>query len=733
MTPRAADSIPAAEATSGWRELALLVGIVCYLVAFYGAQPDRWPSLFIALLPDQVVSSWVGGDWGNFQVLDRLPIVAVALVILALAFCTGRLSLVAIRGDRGLTGLETIVFSTAVGLSEWSLLTLAIGLAGGLHGPWLHLAAGGVVGSWAIWKWRRSRSAESSPLAPREESSSSRSARGLHWPRGLLWLGLPFLLLILLGAMLPPWDFDVREYHLQVPKEWHQAGCIGFLPHNVYGNMPLGAELHALLAMVFMPGEQDWWWGALAGKTVIACFAPLTALGLLAAGRRFVSSWAGAVAALVYLSLPWVVHISQAGLVEGAVGCYLLLAVYAMAIWAGEDSATKWDASPTRPARARDLPSAVSLSTGPSVRSRLLLAGFLAGSAAACKYPAVLLVVAPLTVWAVFLHGRFRWQPAVLFLVAAFCGCGLWYAKNTALTGNPVYPLVFGGVTRTPERMTQWNRAHRVPPDEHGRRYSVPQAYAAVADFGWRNLWQSPLLVPLAAAALFCTRRRRLVLSLVAYFGFFMAVWWLATHRVDRFWVPVLPVLALLAGVGAAWSPSRFWRNTVTVLLLGGMAANLLFLLSGGVYDHRYLVSLERLRRDEPAEPSEPSRVHPLQRYLNDRAAAGDRVLLVGDAQPFDLELPALYNTCFDECLFESLMKDRTAAERQAALDRQQITYVLVDWSEIDRYRSPGNYGFPDYVTQKLVHEELVRDQRILQPIPLNVAPEQAELFQVVR
>jgi hypothetical protein len=371
--------------------------------------------------------------------------------------------------------------------------------------------------------------------------------------------------------------------------------------------------------------------------------------------------------------------------------------------------------------------------SGTAARGRLLLAGFLAGSAAACKYPALLLVVAPLSVWAMLAQGRFRWRPAALFLLAAFFGGGLWYAKNAALTGNPVYPLVFGGQTRTPERMAQWNRAHRVPPDEHGRCYSASQAYAAAADFGWRNLWQSPLLVPLAAAAFFCTRGRRLIVPLAAYAGFFLVVWWLATHRVDRFWVPVLPVVALLAGVGAAWSTSQLWLAAVTVLLLGGLAANLLFLLTGGVYDHRYLVSLERLRRDEPAEPGDLSRVHPLQRYVNDRAAAGGQVLLVGDAQPFDLELPAQYSTCFDECLLERLLKDRTAVQRRAALRRQQIKYVLVNWSEIDRYRSPGNYGFTDYVTKKLLREELVRDQRILRPVPLNIDPEGAELFEVVR
>ena len=63
----------------------------------------------------------------------------------------------------------------------------------------------------------------------------------------------------------------MREYHLQVPKEFYQQGQVGFLPHNAYGNMALGTEMLSLLAMVV---AGDWWVGALAGKTVIAMFAP---------------------------------------------------------------------------------------------------------------------------------------------------------------------------------------------------------------------------------------------------------------------------------------------------------------------------------------------------------------------------------------------------------------------------------------------------------------------------
>ena len=78
--------------------------------------------------------------------------------------------------------------------------------------------------------------------------------------------------ILVAGSLLPPWEFDVLEYHLQVPKEWLRSGRIAFLPHNVYGNMPLGAEMHALLAMVSIGGDDGWWRGAMVGKLIMTVF-----------------------------------------------------------------------------------------------------------------------------------------------------------------------------------------------------------------------------------------------------------------------------------------------------------------------------------------------------------------------------------------------------------------------------------------------------------------------------
>ena len=92
-----------------------------------------------------------------------------------------------------------------------------------------------------------------------------------------------------------------------------------------------------------------------------------------------------------------------------------------------------------------------------------------------------------------------------------------------------------------------------------------------------------------------------------------------------------------------------------------------------------------------------------------------------------------LYNTCFDDCQLELLLaKADTAQQRRDALSAVRVSHVYVQWSELDRYRSPGNYGYSPFVTRQLVRQELVERQQVLVPVPLGLDPERGELFAVV-
>lgn len=689
---------------------ALLAG---YLVLYSrthlaGTELSRFDLLrFRLLLPEQAAASWFGSP-ASFSLWDRVPIAALAALVMAMGWLVGRLLLALFRADRELTRWECVVFSCGVGLNTISLYVLAIGLAGCLSRAWLFAPLAGVLVAGAGWFWQR-RSAvagqrkSGSPPSPASamQALSMQDDQSADWQSadwqpadwlGWRWLalGAPFVLVILLGGMLPPIDFDVREYHLEAPKEFYQRGRIEFLPHNVYGNMPLGSEMLSLLAMVLVG---DWWVGALVGKTLIAAFAPLTALALVAMGRRFFSTTAGVVAAVLYLSVPWITLVSTSGLVEGVLAFYLLLSLYAVLLWRG--------------AREPGL---------------LALAGYCAGAAISCKYPAVLFVAAPLLI-AIAWSSRPRiGRPVAIFLLAIVAGCGLWFAKNWVLTGNPTYPLLyewFGGATRGIENNSRWQRVHS-PAD-----FDVRSLWAGVESALWKSDWISPVLVPLALMACLARRYRRGAAALAAYLAFVFAAWWCCTHRIDRFWIPVMPVAALLAGVGAAWSSSLAWRRIVLATLALGLGMSLLLVTGDKFGDNRFFVALDRLRSD-------PSRGRAWHCMLNEQMPPSYALLTVGDAAVFDLHMPVYYNTAFDDSMLELICQGRSPRKIAAELERLRISHIYVHWGELARYRRPGNYGgVPDFVTVDWF-AELVRQGVLAPPLRMVLIVNQ-EVYPVVR
>jgi hypothetical protein len=453
--------------------------------------------------------------------------------------------------------------------------------------------------------------------------------------------------------------------------------------------------------MALLPGDQSWWWGALVGKLLIAGFAPLTAMALFAAGKRFVNSTAGVVAALVYISTPWVAVVSMNGLIDGVLGCYSFLAIYAFAIW--------YEQAQTR-------------------SGLVLLSGWLAGSALACKYPAALFVVLPLGVAFAWPFGGLRLRPALLFILAVTAASGLWLGKNAVLADNPTYPLlysVFGGESRNEAKDAQWKKAHQVPPDKSGRRYSLSQAWSSITDVLGRSKWQSPLLVPFMALVFLSAATRKTASPWLLYAGYFLVCWWLLTHRIDRFWVPLLPVMSMLGGIGATWSTSRLWRRVLCAVLGAFLLANFVLICTPLVGRNEFFVSLQQLRTDPDF-----SQVSAAHRFLNEHVEGDSKVLLVGDAALFDLDVPALYSTCFDECVFEQMMKGKDQQQRRAALRDAGISHVFVNWAEIRRYRS--TYGFSNYVTRELIHDEFVTRQQLLRPIAVpNLEPANGEIFEV--
>jgi len=658
--------------------------------------------LTVVLLAPEVSSLLGGNDSAGWKFLpQRADIVGVALLILAGSWGMGGLALRLLnaRNPMALGKVERGICTFGLGLSLWSLTVLGLGLAGWLFQPLfigLLVVSAAIESALQTWDWR----------GKRQESRADFEPAG---GRELLLFSLavaPFITLAALAAMLPPFDFDVKEYHLGGPKEWFLDGRVHFLPHNVYTSFPALTEMLSLSAMVV---RGDWYRGALVGQLVLWFFLPLTAATVFAIGRRLFGTTAGLCGAAIYATTPWSYRIAVIAYAEGGLACFLALSFFA-AVFAAER------------VRAGGSPSCV-----------VFLAGLFAGSAMACKYPGVVQVVIPIGVALLavaFMQRRAGgvsppsvWRVGLLFSVGVLLAVGPWLAKNVIETGNPVYPLlwsVFDGTDWNAELDAKWKAAHSPA------HYDPVSFVSETLNIAVRSDWQSLLVFGLAPLAFLDVRRRQASIACV-YLAYLYAAWWLLTHRIDRFWVPLLPVACVMAGAGAAWAedlPRRFagadvgnvlrksWRFAAGSIAVMAIAFNLVFVSTPLSGNPAYFGDLNSVAKTV-ATPS--------LAVLNDRLPPGSKVLLVGEAEIFDARFPLIYNTVFDQNLFEEWIASdgsdadrplRSADQIRDTFREHGITHIFVNWREILRYRT--TYGFTPFVVPERF--ETLRAEGLLGP-----------------
>jgi hypothetical protein len=226
------------------------------------------------------------------------------------------------------------------------------------------------------------------------------------------------------------------------------------------------------------------------------------------------------------------------------------------------------------------------------------------------------------------------------------------------------------------------------------REYRTLSALGAnLLDVAGRSDWQSPLYAALAPLALLRPGSRRMALALWGYVAYIFLTWWLLTHRLDRFWLPLLPAAAVLAGLGADWIARRAGVVLLGAILTVGWCSNLVYTSTALAGFNEWTGHLEELRFRVPRS------LNPSLARLDEELHPGARLLLVGQAAVFHMRHAIIYNTVFNREFFEIIARDRPPDAARRDFDAMGVDYLYVDWNEIRRFRSPGNYGFTDFVT----------------------------------
>jgi hypothetical protein len=673
------------------------------------------------------------GD-GRFPVdlADRIPIVLIAMAALLVAFKLGRPVIRLAFRNTAITIVESISLSTLVGLAFMSTGTLLFGLVGlssSRIGPVVFCVAA-ILTDWKLVRGQRVPKPNHFQVdrwLPVEGAYANTFAHLTS--RLVVVLVMILAVFYLLSMMMPPYDFDVVEYHLQAPKEFYQIGRIFFCEHNVYNNMPLGLEMHSLAAMSLVGGSDGWWLGGLIGKAIVGLHTLLAAALIGGFVARLSNRWTGWSAAGLWMAVPGNFNNACSGLIDSALGAYIVAGCI-VATQLIQSVSSGIGNSPSNELNQSDRRASTWM---------VFLLFLFAGFAAAAKYTGLIYAVCPATALVAGL--AFRWPiviPRPAWLIAIFCGiavtCLPWYGKNLAFTGNPFYPLaysVFGGKGLDEEQAQQWSMAHRVPDAILGETVYGPAAL--VKSIQRVTLFADAVLPSLIVLGLlgwlFVLRKCVWGNLWLTQLLWMFAVWWFATHRIDRFWLPSIALQAVMAGAGLNWMIHRISLGLGTVIVLVGLVYGIVVSTSSVQCDNRFLVKLDSLR-DDGGDDVFVGRINTGLAWCNKNLNRPDvKVLLVGEARVFDFKMPIIYSTCFNRSKAEVWLKGRAADVQLSNLRSAGVTHVFVCWTELSRYRSPGNYGFSDWP----VPDDLkaMVDTGVLEPVDWGQNPNSMELFKV--
>jgi hypothetical protein len=635
-------------------------------------------------------------------VLFELPYLAgILLAALALGYLPVKL----LGGPLPLG--QKIIIALGCGLGFLSLIVMGVGLVGFLQAKilWLALIGGlAVVGAVLLYR----------------NFQKAKSGEQVLFEAGRFWLVLlaaliPFLILVLLCAAIPPgvlwsgegYGYDILEYHLQVPKEWFQAGKIGFLGHNVYANFPSNAEMLYLLAMAM---KGDPYQAVYLAQMIHVSFAILLVAGIWVFVRP-AGLKSACFAAVTAGTCGWMAYLSPLAYVEMGM---LFMGVLALGLL--------WRM------REEEVPHPIRYG---------MLIGLLLGLCGGFKYTALAMIAGPVMVAGVFFFIRRVGLTKGILAEVAMGGMCLaaispYFLRNIAWTGNPVFPLAssyFGGRDWDETSARRWAVGHSVREDERPLKARLERLYwcglrnigadSFLAEYykshGQFNkvkeifnpspimdLPQFGLAVLILPWLVFLTRRQGLSdWLLVLIFLLQTVVWLFATHLQARFLVPWLVVLPFLAGRSAqVYGRGRFSIGMIlmTVIVLGAVGLN---------FEDAY----RRYLRHTTVEGNPINWFGQENAFLEGKIPGLEyletvnknpeaKTLLLGDAKAFYVRGPAIYWTVFNHNDFAAAAA-KGAHEAKNYIAEVKPGYIYVDWGEVGRLKS--TYGFDESIKPSLL------------------------------
>ena len=538
-----------------------------------------------------------------------------------------------------LTSLESTLLACILGLSFLSVGLMVLGLLGWLTARVIFtwLAISGVLAGLGLGGMNG--------LAGRGSLSKGKDGY-LAFVQIIAAIGI---LLLFMECLLPVWDYDALLYHLEVPRQFLAQGKIYFDPEVLRSGYPYLGEMLFVAGIVF---DLD----SLA-KLINFTYAALFVLSAYAFSRRFFGSQAAYTTSAILIGAPafWM-WATWAG-IDFAWASYEFWSVYIVSLWLLEEEKN----------------------TG----KHLMLAGGMSGLAASTKYLSIptLLILAGLIAWKSLQYSKRSvkvvFSNLLTFGLAAALVAGAWYMRNWVTTGNPVYPLIFGGPGWEPlenQVLNDYVYSFGVGKDLWDFLLLPYNVYAFQNKFSTIGLeiihpvlWLG-FLFPVAWKA----GRKYDLIFLYAILMFFV---WAFNSQVIRFLIPLTAFLAILSAC-VIETFSALWKNLFRIGLIGGfMLFNVLFQLAW----LQQKDSLAYLRGEKSASEylEDMNYDFPAMQYIQTSLDVDERALFLWDGRSYYCDARCVPDD--EQSTAVRLAVDSPPPERLAGdLRENGVTHILL-------------------------------------------------------
>lgn len=606
---------------------------------------------------------------GPLAILDHFYDLTVALVLVAVAICTGN-TVCKWIGLRLSNLSEELGVSLFLGTGVIGLLVLLMGLVG-----WLRLLPISLLIAVLIIFTRRSwlefyyRFLESIDCLGKSRKTKITAT--------LYFLFIGFLML---RAATPPSAPDEIIYHLSVTNDYVKHGRVYPMFDNSLGNFPF------LIHMLYAAGRLA---GSEIGARLFSLFLAVgTSLGIFGFCSRYFTRRIGAVAMFAFFGAGMVVEVAVTSRIDVSLAGMLFFTTYAMINYLDSRE-----------------------------RGWLWISALFAGFSLGIKHTAVIWLALVGVMYLVqrLASNRDRVSEVIssgiVYTLLAFAVASPWYLKNYVWFHNPVYPLLTGEVAdfgpmgvryfdaNTEQRLdahfnnvkTQMPEVVKAQEEEltkyinarierHPLRwweyFFTPQKYLMAEPYHYPNYLF--LVIPWL---LFVKRPwpRWIVWLLLLSVGFVFAI--TATSWIARYLLPAYPALTIVAAYTLV-ALCEQWKGRVPAfekVPLYVVAVGLGAVVAAGVKSMQTFNSLSYLTgQTSYREAIAQFTYHRPIQFINTQLPANARILVIGAQLTYGIERDYLGDESWFATKWRRLLaRNGSLAEVNDDLKRQGFTHVL--------------------------------------------------------